>query len=210
MVQQLAISNYSELQTAVANWLDRDDLTARITEFITLAEARIGRALRKAVTVSSLTIDAGEQVTPLPDDCAELRSIRHASTSYFSHLQITTPWGLDRFRSAGSGVPVACAVVNNALLLNVDPSDSFLMEIVYFTALTPLSIAAPVNTELVLAPDLYLFGALCEAAPFLEHDERVTLWESKYQAALTAVNASRESAEMGAGPTTMALPVVFG
>ena len=42
----MAISNYSELQTAVANWLDRDDLTARIPEFIALAEARFNRVLR--------------------------------------------------------------------------------------------------------------------------------------------------------------------
>ena len=28
----MAISNYTELQTAVANWLDRDDLSARIPE----------------------------------------------------------------------------------------------------------------------------------------------------------------------------------
>lgn len=38
----MAISNYTELQTAVANWLDRDDLSARIPEFIGLCE--IGRA----------------------------------------------------------------------------------------------------------------------------------------------------------------------
>ena len=42
----MAINTYSTLQTAVANWLDRDDLTARIPEFIALAETRINRALR--------------------------------------------------------------------------------------------------------------------------------------------------------------------
>ena len=42
----MAISNYTELNTAVANWLDRDDLTDRIPEFIALAEARFNRLLR--------------------------------------------------------------------------------------------------------------------------------------------------------------------
>jgi hypothetical protein len=41
----MAIGTYSELQTAVANWLGRDDLTDRIPEFIDLAEARLSRAL---------------------------------------------------------------------------------------------------------------------------------------------------------------------
>jgi hypothetical protein len=206
----LSISTYSELQDAVANWLDRDDLDARIPEFISLAEARMGRELRKLVTVSSLTIDAGEQVTPLPDDVAELRSVRHNNAEYKAHLTITTPYGLDQYRELGSGVPVACAVINNNLLLNVEPASSYDMEIIYFTELTPLSSTNTTNDELAAAPDLYLFGALCEAAPFLEHDARVPLWEAKYQAALRGVNAARESAELGAGPTTMALPVVFG
>jgi len=39
----MAIGTYAELQTAVANWLDRSDLTDRIQEFIDLAEARINR-----------------------------------------------------------------------------------------------------------------------------------------------------------------------
>jgi len=51
---------------------------------------------------------------------------------------------------------------------------------------------------------------LIEAAPFLEHDERIGVWEQKYRAALVALNAARESAELGAAPVTMALPVVFG
>ena len=37
----MAISNYTELKTAVANWLGRDDLTSRIPEFISAAEIRL-------------------------------------------------------------------------------------------------------------------------------------------------------------------------
>ena len=54
----MAISTYTELQTAVANWLDRDDLTARIPEFIALTEARFNRLLR----VRSMETEA-DQVT---------------------------------------------------------------------------------------------------------------------------------------------------
>ena len=48
----MAIGTYSELQTAVANWLDRDDLTDRIQEFIALAEARMNRILRLAIMLN--------------------------------------------------------------------------------------------------------------------------------------------------------------
>ena len=42
----MAINSYSTLQTAVSNWLDRDDLSDRIPEFISLAEATFNRVLR--------------------------------------------------------------------------------------------------------------------------------------------------------------------
>ena len=42
----MALSNYSELQSAVADWLERGDLTARIPDFIRLAEVQLNRLLR--------------------------------------------------------------------------------------------------------------------------------------------------------------------
>lgn len=206
----MAISNYSELQTAIANWLDRDDLTDRIPEFITLAEVRLGRELRKRTIVSPFTVTAGDTSSTLPEDCGELRYARHNSAFRNCAIKLTTPLGLDRFRDLGAGTPEAAAVVNGNLLWNRQADTSYELELIYFAALVPLSDAAATNADLTTAPDLYLFAALAEAAPFLEHDERVPLWESKYQAALVAVNASRESAEMGAGPVETTLPVVFG
>ena len=41
----MAITNYTELKTAVANHLARTDLTTNIPDFITLAEARLSREL---------------------------------------------------------------------------------------------------------------------------------------------------------------------
>lgn len=206
----MAISNYEELQDAVANWLDRDDLTARIPEFIALAEARIGRELRRRTVVSPFTAAEGDTSSTLPEDCGELRYARHNSASRCWAIGFTTPLGLDSVRDLGAGCPTAAAIVNNNLLWNRQLDADYELELIYFAALVPLSDAAPSNVELTDGPDLYLFGALAEAAPFLEHDERVGLWESKYQAALVALNASRESAEMGSAPATMVLPVVFG
>ena len=42
----MAIGTYSELQTAVANWLTRADLTSRIPEAIAMAEAEFNDTLR--------------------------------------------------------------------------------------------------------------------------------------------------------------------
>jgi hypothetical protein len=77
----------------------------------------------------------------------------------------------------------------------------------YFDRLIPLSAANASNVVLAEAPDLYLFGALKEAAPFLEHDERTPLWESKYNTALAQLEAVREREEFGASLRPSRLPV---
>ncbi len=41
----MAISSYTDLQTSIANFLARDDLTSVIPDFIQLAEARMSREL---------------------------------------------------------------------------------------------------------------------------------------------------------------------
>ena len=59
----MAISQFSELKTALANWLKRSDLTSRIPEFVSLAEDRIAKDLRvramehRAVLKVTNTID---------------------------------------------------------------------------------------------------------------------------------------------------------
>ena len=42
----MAISNFTNLKTAIANYLNRDDLTSYIADFISLAESRINNELR--------------------------------------------------------------------------------------------------------------------------------------------------------------------
>ena len=41
----MPLSNYSELQASVADWINRDDLTDQIPDFITLCEASMQRRL---------------------------------------------------------------------------------------------------------------------------------------------------------------------
>ena len=57
----MALNNYANLKTAIANFLARDDLTTEIDDFIDLTEADFNRRLRiRAMEVvdTSFTIDA--------------------------------------------------------------------------------------------------------------------------------------------------------
>ena len=56
----MALDSYTNLKTAIANFLARDDLSSEIDDFIDLTEADLNRRLRiRAMeNVSSFTIDS--------------------------------------------------------------------------------------------------------------------------------------------------------
>ena len=88
----MAISNYSELKTAIASWLDRTDLTDIIPDFIALAETRHKRDFkirRMETRVTANTID-GSEFYSLPDDYVAMRNIK-LNTDPKTPLEFLTP-----------------------------------------------------------------------------------------------------------------------
>jgi hypothetical protein len=66
----MAISTYTELKTAIANFLARDDLTSVIPDFIQLAEATMSRELetRSQEKRATATLTSGDEYIALPTD----------------------------------------------------------------------------------------------------------------------------------------------
>ena len=70
----MSITNYTELKTAVANFLARSDLTDRIPEFISLAEGRLSRELESRYPVPNKSAPPGDgEADPLLGQSAPLR-----------------------------------------------------------------------------------------------------------------------------------------
>lgn len=212
----MSLSTYSGLQTAVLKWLNREsdtDLSAQLPDMITLCEARIKRDLRRSTTRTTITV-ADEAVDP-PVDMAELRAINFvsASPSQDKPLRIGTPQSLAERRARNGGTtgrPTDVAYVAGQLLFSPQPDQTYTAEIVYYTALSPLSNSNATNAVLQEAPDAYLFGTLLETAPYLEHDDMVPVWQAKYDNAIDGLNKVREREEFAASPTPIGLPMVFG
>ena len=64
----MALDSFTNLTAAIADWADRTDLTARIPDFVKLAEARIGRDLRiRALELrSQMSTVSGQNYYTLP------------------------------------------------------------------------------------------------------------------------------------------------
>jgi len=215
----MVFTNYATLQTAIANFLNRADLEAdgSVAGFIALAEATLKRRLRRVVSKETLTFTTATASKALAATTAELRSIAPAVTVDNPRggppLAIVTVETLDGLRAdmAPTGRPRYAAVVNQTVYVVPAPTDQYLVfDVTCFTKLVPLTDAAPTNALLTEAPDAYLYGACLEAAPFLEHDERIPVWQTRFDAVIAELNDVRQREEFGASLKQARLPVSFG
>jgi len=208
----MALTNRTELLAAVADWLNRTDLTTVIPDFVSLAEAEMKRRLRRATESTTIYISAGNMNGP--SDMAEpiSLSLSTASPGRDIPLRLATPEMLVevRARKATTGRPTHYAFYDGQLQFAPTPDQSYDGILLYAQQLTPLTVANPTNAVLTEAPDLYLYGALLQATPYVEHDERMGLWQFKFDDAIEQLNEMRQRESYGGGPKEMRLPVVFG
>ena len=175
----MAINTYSTLQTAVANWLDRSDLTDRVPEFIALAEATFNRVLRlraMETTVADAT-PSGSKEDALPTGYLQMREI-HLTTTPVVSLSYITPEIMYRIRAGStSGKPNSYTIVGDNILFGPTPDGVYDYSMTYYKSFDALADGTQTNWLILNAPDLYLYGTLLQAEPFLMNDERVPLWE---------------------------------
>jgi hypothetical protein len=118
------LSSYTGLKSAIADFLNRDDLTTQIPGFIALTEAKVRREVRRKTVRTTLVVSA--ESTPLPADCAELRSASPltGSPSRDLPLTLTTPEGLAVIRARTNGItgrPLALAITDGQLIVSPIP-----------------------------------------------------------------------------------------
>ena len=208
----MSITTYSELQTAIENWLARSDLTTtRVPEFITLAEAKFNRELsvRQMEQRSTSTIDttsASPEFISLPTDFRSMRWLRVSSVTGKPHLDYLSPVALDEYRTArgdATGQPTYFTIIGSEIEVAPTPDSDYVLEMVYRKYITALSDSNTTNWLLTLAPDIYLYGSLVEAAKFMRNAERVAVWSSDLQIAIDRLNELNRTAAFNAGPVTV-------
>lgn len=184
----MTISTYAELKAAAANWLVRADLTARIPEFISLAEARLNRVLRTrlAEVETPLTATIGARSLALPAGFTEALALWIARPEGRADLPFL-PAGLIGASSL-RGEPAAWTV-DGAMLTFDRPCDQAYALTLRMLRGFALSDTAPTNALLSDGPDVYLFATLSEAGPFLRDVELAGAYEAKLERAISELNA---------------------
>jgi len=197
----MAITSYADLQTSIANFLARTDLTAQIPDFIQLAEARINRELetREQEKRSQATLVPNSEYIALPTDLREVREVK-LLTSPLTILDYMSPTGLDsQYSSNGLGKPKGYSVVGAEMKLRPIPDSAYTVEIVYIGSVDTLS-AVTTPTLFLRSPDVYLYGALTEAYVYLLDEQRAAQYDEKFTRAINEVRMDEERSHYGTGP----------
>jgi hypothetical protein len=207
------ISDYASLQSAVTEYLARDQdvtLIARIPTFIQLAEAKFNRQLfvrqmeQRATAVVDLTSNEPEFIS-LPVDFQSMRRVRLSSVTGKPCLEFKSGVQMDEYRFGTSdiaGLPRYFTVFGNEIELAPTPDAAYTIEMVYRQSIPPLA-SNSTNWLLVLAPDLYLYGALLESAPYIKEDARIQTWGLGLSTALADLNNLGLTSTFNAGPMTV-------
>ncbi len=170
----MAITTYAELQSAIANWLARDDLTAYIPDFITLFEAAAARRLKVRLQETTTTLTPSSGVATLPTDYLGYRRVTWTGSPIHG-LEYVAPPLYASYLETGAATPVVFTIEGSNL--RVAPSDDTALTFDYFQKTAAVS--GTLNWLFTNHPDAYLFGSLCEANAFTKDVDAAGLWKSR-------------------------------
>jgi hypothetical protein len=202
----MAITNYTNLQTAVADFLNRDDLTSVIPTFIQLAEAQMNRDIRhwKMETRSNGQQTAGDQYMQIPADWME--TIRfHLTGGGTQVLDLISRAAMADKREGAedmSGSPQYYCHADGQFELYPTPNADTDVELLYVAKIPDLATNST-NWLLEDAPDAYLYGSLLHSAPYLQEDARVAVWAQMYSASVARLNEASEKARYSGSGLTL-------
>lgn len=173
---------YTGLKASVADWLNRADLTAVVPDFIAMAEAQFNRELRvvqmEALSVGSSSASAqGFGTVGMPTDWLETRTFRIDQPTFGSQkLEYVGEQELDELQTMGlTGTTRYYTIINGEFQMLPAPTASVTYDIRYYAKIPALA-TNETNWLLTKSPDLYLYGALTQSAPYLKDDDRLAVW----------------------------------
>ncbi len=207
-------ADFQGICNKIADTLNRQDLTAVIPDFVTLATARIQRDMARVkhpymINRSQATVI--DNYVPLPNDFVAIFQIMFQDTTqsfvYVSPDQSkevlakgwensTSPFLVTQNGVSLSGLTTYYTIIGNRIRIFPAPSSSSpdQLDLWYYARLNPLNTTTTTNWALARYPDLYLYGSLVHSAPYLKADERIQVWESAYQTILKDIEVEADRA----------------
>ena len=210
----MPFDTYSSLLTSIDHYLgQRVELQPVYPDFVFLAEQRICRDVRAREMIRRVVALLNETWEWLPSDFLQARRItaRPGTTSSSDPMSIRltgmTTGQLEASYSnqATADMPEAYAIEGLQIRFGpalfpaslpdsvLDPTPYRNFEVVYYARFPHLNAADMPTTPMLCAyPELFLYGALMEAEPYLVNDERFAVWKGMFDDAVDRINRATD------------------
>ena len=204
--------NYAQIVDLTLGYADRQDteVTTRMDSFLRVVEARINRVLMTLDMScrAKVVMDSATEYYPLPTDYSVMRAIKVInntnSTSRVTLLQVNPEQMANLVNNGETQFPCYTVISGN---IQVQPfyDNTHSLEIDYFKTIPPLSSSATTNWLSDSNPDTYVFGLLVEINSFVKDAEASTLWDGRFQQAMSEITLNdAKSTWSGTSLTTFA------
>jgi hypothetical protein len=133
------------------------------------------------VVSTSISTVAGTREYSLPTNFVQMKEF-HLTTDPLTPLSYITPEMMTRMQAGSTKAkPQVFTIIADNVRLGPNPDAVYTTSMLYYKKFTALSDAATTNDMLTNNPDVYLYGTLLEAEPFIMNDERVALWATAFR-----------------------------
>jgi len=151
---------------------------------------------------TDLALTVTGNVAPLPTDCLELKRVQIAGEYPMDYV---AEEGLLRLQKVGgSGSARQYTQQGRSLTFFPALTDGAVVAGRYYKQFPDISLGA-LNAAFNRYPDLWLYAALAESAPFIGEDARLPMWKAQYRGRLNAaLSVERNRAHSGSRMTTRA------
>ena len=185
----MPLSTFANLKAAIADWCHRTDLTTQILDFVALSEAQIRRDVRCRAQQIIVTVTLTGEVLAQPTRYIEAERLVLEDVEQ----DFVAPGMYAQLQQAQSTEPKYTHIGTDLYILNGANGSAY--SLLYWQQFTPFSADSDSNWLLLNAPEIYLSGALVQAAVYLNDDAMLTRHAAIYQASVKMLNNSERRAQ---------------
>ena len=181
---------YTELKTAVKNWLHREDLDSIIPDFITQGEGLLNRRLRLTSMLNreSLTAPTSDRYIDLPSGFLEAVELKNVDTEPAYNIKYCTPREIINHYPSDLTTTQRpyWFTIKDKIELNCKSDDNYSLELLYYKK---LDIATDSSNWLSTNyPDVYIYAALINANIYIGNSDKILLFETKLDKLISEIN----------------------
>jgi hypothetical protein len=185
----MALSSYTELKAAIADFANRTDLTTAIVDCITLAEARLydKLILKNMESEETLTLTTGQNYVALPSGFISPIALWLVVSSVRVPLSPALPQELPYDTS--NNQPTYWAIDGANIRFDCPASANYTA---YLRCIKKSNLSGSVATNYLLdrRPDIYLAASMVEVARYTRDVDLFDTWESKLVKAVASFKAA--------------------